>query len=262
MRLTRSLAVVASLTAVAVPSTLGAQFTMRTPVPKAPPAAAAGVPLAPAADDTPAASFLTRSGAGLTDDRAYALTSIFTGYVTRNIFLDFSAARAVSNKDTTAATLTTEEFRRRISNVLTLIQNGGSLSGRVVGQWQSNADATRPTWGSVGFNLSGGGVGVLGEGGDKRGTIGGTLEAMGSVRLRNQALTEVIGEAYGGLRAGVQQVFGGVLETDGQARLPYAQIVFQLRARGTTVLGLSANLVSREFKSYVAPVQLVTTTAF
>lgn len=186
-------------------------------------------------------------------DQLFVQTSIVSGGI-GPVYFKASYGQLFSSAESDDPAVTPDELRSRESDVLRLVQNGGSATGRVILPllWGGGGASQQ----AIGAYVNAGVVGPLGETDSLRATLGMAAEGLISFAVRNLISYEIDADLYFGVRPGVQYVIGhdGILPGSSRA-LPFAQFAGGLRVGGQSRFGIFLTWVPEDFRSYVPDLQ-------
>jgi hypothetical protein len=199
-------------------------------------------------------NLLSDAASTFKSDQIFVQTSIVAGGI-GPVYFKASYGQLFSSEDSDDPDVTREELQDRASNVLRLIQNGGSAAARAIMPilWGGGSASQQ----AVGAYVNAGVVGPMGETDSLRATVGLTAEGQISFAVRNLASYEVDADLYFGVRPGIQYVIGpdGIIPESGTRALPYAQFAGGLRVGNEPLIGIFLTLVPKDFRPYVPDLQ-------
>ena len=188
-------------------------------------------------------------------DQLFVQSSIVAGAI-GPVYFKASYGQLFGSEEPEDGSVTREELRDRSSNLLRLIQNGGSATARVIVPvlWGGGAASQQ----AIGAYFNAGVVGPLGESDSLRGTVGVAIEGLASFAIRNVISYDLDADLFFGVRPGFQFVFGpgGIIPEDDSRALPFAQFAGGLRVGGKSLLSVFLTWVPKAYRDFVPDVQL------
>lgn len=187
-------------------------------------------------------------------DQIFVQTSLVSGAI-GPVYFKASYGQLFSSETPEDPGLSPEELRDRASDVLRLIQNGGSMTARAILPllWGGGAASQQ----AAGAYVNVGTVGPLGESDSLRATVGVVIEGLVSVAIRNLVSYDLDADLFFGFRPGYQYVFGpdGIIPGNDARGLPFLQAAGGLRIGGQTRLGIFLTAVPEDFRPLVPDLQ-------
>ena len=187
-------------------------------------------------------------------DQIFVQSSIVSGAI-GPVYFKASYGQLFSSEESEEPGVSREELQDRSSNVLRLIQKGGSATGRAIVPllWGGGAASQQ----SAGAYVNVGAVGPLGETDSLRATVGLVAEGLVSFAVRNLVSYDLDADLFLGVRPGYQHVFGHdrIIPESGSRGLPFLQLAGGLRIGGQTRFGVFLTAVPKDFRPYVPDLQ-------
>ena len=187
-------------------------------------------------------------------DQLFVQSSIVSGVI-GPVYFKASYGQLFSSEESDEPGVSRAELRDRSSNLLRLIQNGGSATARVILPLVWGGGAASQQAAGVYFNA--GVLGPLGEADSLRGTVGLVTEALVSFAIRNVGSHELDADLFFGARPGYQFVFGsdGIIPENDSRGLLFAQFAGGLRVGGESRFGIFLTLVPEDYRPFVPDLQ-------
>jgi hypothetical protein len=187
-------------------------------------------------------------------DKLFVQSSIVAGAI-GPLYFKASYGQFFSSEESEEPGVTSEELRDRSSNLLRLIQNGGSATARAILPLVWGGGAASQQAAGVYFNA--GVLGPMGETDSLRATVGLVTEGLISFAVRNVLSYDLDADLFFGVRPGFQYVFGpdGIIPENDSRGLLFAQFAGGLRVGGESRFGIFLTLVPEDYRPYVPDVQ-------
>lgn len=191
-------------------------------------------------------------------DRAIASSTIVE-FPHERLSLKFVTAVAVSNAKDEKTSDTPDVFRTNTADLLAILQEGGNGVLRLALPLHRK-DAENGGW-YVATALDGGVMGDwLSVDSKSRFIVGGVIEVLRTLRATRPADPSERPWLHAGVRAGVRYGRKGILADVDRESLPFAQGVLEFRLpNGAVPVGISVNLVPKDFRPYARTVHLYAT---
>jgi hypothetical protein len=187
-------------------------------------------------------------------DQLFVQSSIVGGSI-GPVYFKASYGQLFSSAESEEPGITQAELRDRSSNLLRLIQNGGSATARVIMPLLWGGGAASQQAAGVYFNA--GVLGPLGESDSLRATVGLVTEGLISFAIRNVVTSDLDADLFFGVRPGYQYVFGpdGIIPGNDSRGLLFAQFAGGLRVGGESRFGIFLTLVPEDYRAFVPDLQ-------
>lgn len=198
--------------------------------------------------------------ATLTDERIYVASSLLSGLIGRVRF-DLSVANAVSSEEEAGPDLTEDQVREGTTNLMRLINNGGSGAARLLTPFRAGGGTNHQI--ATGAYLNLGAIGPLSDVDSLAFTGGAVAEGLFTWSIRNATSYELEGEIITGLRLGYQWVGDGfyINPTTDDQHLPFVQAAVGIREEGETHLLLLYTWVQKRYREFTPQLQLSVNTS-
>jgi hypothetical protein len=187
-------------------------------------------------------------------DQIFVQTSLVSGAI-GPVYFKASYGQLFSSETPEEPGVSPEELRDRSSDILRLIQNGGSATARAILPllWGGGAASQQ----AAGAYVNVGAVGPLGESDSLRATVGLVLEGLVSFGVRNLVSYDLDADLFFGVRPGYQYVFGpeGIIPENDSKGLPFVQFAGGLRIGGQSRFGIFLTAVPEDYRPFVPDLQ-------
>ncbi len=190
-----------------------------------------------------------------TKSKIYLASSVLSGLIGR-VHFDFSFSQVVVANDTGTTALTRKEVQGATSNIMRLVNNGGSATARILIPLLAGGGSNSQS--GIGIYVNGGVVGPLNESDSLLGTVGGAVDALTAFAIRSPTSYSLLAELFLGARAGYQYVGGTdpIVPTLPDRSMPFLQLAAGVREGKIARLSVLYTLVRSPYREFMPRFQV------